>query len=572
MIDDSVPNFPETSPQDYDSQDNEENEIDDIQEVPEQQPEEIPNNINNINQTNNIPYQNSINNQIQNNNIDDVLLRSSMDIFDSSNPTYSTQILSNNAEQMEPIVAQPIYQNISNPQIQNIGGIQNTNIGGGEVYSEEINTDINNNINSQVEVNSPMLESEYFNQYNNNTNNNIEISNKQFATVKPISSTNNNLDYINNNNNLSNIQYNEGINQQYIPEEQNIIYSTPLPQRTNYMNNTTNINHNNNINYTAPFTQSMPVISPTSYVTKLNSPNYLKNDNENININNINNINTGMNNLNLSNSKNEVTIKLTGKNPKINTNINKSKFLKSKPLKNNSKNIKEFSPDSWTLFYSENDPFFNSLDFQDSIPNQKIENPSKNEAYIGQINNLRQKHGFGKLLSPLYERIGTWVNDRFHGWGRETRKNGDIFEGKFVNDILEGKGKYKSGNILYLGDFDNYNKHGKGELFTDQYHYVGEFVNNRFHGKGRIEIYEKGVYEGDFDKDDITGYGIFKYDDGKFYEGKFVEGKRQGYGKLTTSEGKIYEGNFYNDEYQGNSGNNNFLRNKKSPFRSKKKI
>ena len=68
-----------------------------------------------------------------------------------------------------------------------------------------------------------------------------------------------------------------------------------------------------------------------------------------------------------------------------------------------------------------------------------------------------------------------WKNNRFNGWGREIRENGEIYEGKFINDSLTGKGKYKKGNILYIGDFVDYDQHGKGELFTDEYHYAGDF-------------------------------------------------------------------------------------------------
>ena len=66
----------------------------------------------------------------------------------------------------------------------------------------------------------------------------------------------------------------------------------------------------------------------------------------------------------------------------------------------------------------------------------------ENEVYIGEINSAGQKHGYGKLITPICEKEGTWKNNRFNGWGREVRKNGEIYEGKFVNDSLNGKGKY----------------------------------------------------------------------------------------------------------------------------------
>ena len=142
-----------------------------------------------------------------------------------------------------------------------------------------------------------------------------------------------------------------------------------------------------------------------------------------------------------------------------------------------------------------------------------------------------------------------WKNNRFNGWGREIRENGEIYEGKFINDSLTGKGKYKKGNILYIGDFVDYDQHGKGELFTDEYHYAGDFKKNGFDGYGRIELYEIGVYEGEFKNKEITGYGVFKYCNGDFYEGDMIGGKKEGFGIFRRVDGRTFEGEFYNDKF-----------------------
>ena len=504
MLDDDMPNFPETSPQDYYEQEIVENEpeqaqeIQEIQEVPIQQykPE-------NNNQTETLSYQTSPQNYSE-----DILLQSSLGNFNSTT-SYATQILPNEIDK-EPIIAPPIYQSAQVP-------ITNMN---SEVYND-------NNINTFKSYSYPVQ--------NNNIN-----TNPKFATVLPINSN------INSNN--DNDQYINEISPQY-DQNENIIYSTPIHIKPQVIKQT-----NNNINeLSSPFTQSQPKLSPINYINS--NSNFASGYENEIGINNID---KGLNNLNLSDKKNEVTIKLTEKkrtnmnsiNNNISNNLNKTNFLKTGYQNIKSKNIGAFSKDSWTLFYPESDPFFTSLnDFNDIIPNQRMENQERNEIYIGDINRGRQRHGYGKLITPEYEREGTWKNNRFNGWGREIRKNGEIYEGKFINDVLNGKGKYKKGNILYVGDFVNYDQHGKGELFTDEYHYTGDFKRNGFHGYGRIELYDIGIYEGDFKNKEITGYGIFKYNNGDFYEGFMNQGKKEGTGKFITSDGKTFEGEFYDDEF-----------------------
>ena len=54
--------------------------------------------------------------------------------------------------------------------------------------------------------------------------------------------------------------------------------------------------------------------------------------------------------------------------------------------------------------------------------------------------------------------------------------------------------------------------------------YEGEFVNNRREGKGRL-IYENGsVYEGEWKDDEMNGRGVLKTADGDEYTGEWVDG------------------------------------------------
>ena len=169
---------------------------------------------------------------------------------------------------------------------------------------------------------------------------------------------------------------------------------------------------------------------------------------------------------------------------------------------------------------------------------------SENEKYYGEANQNGEKNGFGKLFSNNKNRIGTWRKNRFTGWGRDIRENGDIYEGRFENGELTGKGIFKNNKMFYVGDFYNFIKHGKGDLITDKYHYKGFFINDKKDRKGKIEIFNHGIYEGTFKDDKINGKGIFMWKHGAIYEGEIMNGKLYGRGKMKAENGTVYEGNF----------------------------
>ena len=216
----------------------------------------------------------------------------------------------------------------------------------------------------------------------------------------------------------------------------------------------------------------------------------------------------------------------------------------------------DFSLEGWKLFYPPDEKFFlwekgNTIPNRILVYNEKDE--EKLEIYEGEINKKNEKHGFGILTSPKYVRKGTWRDGEFTGWCRESRINGDIFEGKFIDGAIYGKGINKShkGN-LYVGDFVDSKREGKGELKTKRIHYEGDFKYDKFNGKGKLEFIKEGhSYEGEFKNNEIDGMGIFKWSNGDIYEGEMTNGKMNGYGKYTYSNGQIYEGNYVNGVKEG---------------------
>jgi hypothetical protein len=215
----------------------------------------------------------------------------------------------------------------------------------------------------------------------------------------------------------------------------------------------------------------------------------------------------------------------------------------------------DFSTDNYKKFYKENDPFF-TFDKGEVSQGQIIASPddiNHLEIYEGEINDNNKKHGFGISTTPLYVRKGTWRDGEFTGWGRESRRNRDVLEGRFINGLLNGKGilKTNKGNI-YEGDFVNSLREGYGILKTNRIHYIGQFKDDKLNGKGIIEFLKEGhKYEGDFKDNEINGKGKFMWKNGDVYEGEMTNGKMNGYGTYKYTDGQIYEGNYINGIREG---------------------
>ena len=217
----------------------------------------------------------------------------------------------------------------------------------------------------------------------------------------------------------------------------------------------------------------------------------------------------------------------------------------------------DFKLSDWKKFYPRNDRFFNWKKGNNIIENQtkvyNINDLNNVEIYKGDLNYDNQRHGIGKLTTPHYVRIGTWRNDKFTGWGRESRRNGQVLEGRFVNGLLNGKGiliNAKGGK--YVGDFVDSKKEGKGEMISNKIHYIGEFNNNKMDGKGKIKFLLEGhTYEGEFHANEINGVGIFKWMNGDTYEGEMIDGQMNGFGTYKYKNGIIYVGHYINGVKDG---------------------
>ena len=234
----------------------------------------------------------------------------------------------------------------------------------------------------------------------------------------------------------------------------------------------------------------------------------------------------------------------------------------------------DFCLDGWKKFYPPNDPFFNykkGFTLQYGIKIRHPNNPNKVSVYEGDINIKNEKHGFGKLTTTKSVFLGEWRNDAFTGWGRETRRSGKVFEGKYIDGLVNGKGFLKSskGNT-YIGDFLNSKRHGKGVLDTHTIHYEGDFKDDKLCGKGRIVFKNEGhYYEGQFDNNEINGFGTFKWKNGDSYTGQMKNGKMHGNGRYRYNNGHVFEGTYVDgvkcgkgkNYYDNNNAINNIQKN-----------
>ena len=205
-----------------------------------------------------------------------------------------------------------------------------------------------------------------------------------------------------------------------------------------------------------------------------------------------------------------------------------------------------------------------------------------------------KKNGKGKEYyeNGNIEFEGIYNNgERYSGIGYDTKnnkayelKNGEgyikkyylggiyIFEGEYLNGLINGKGKeYIFGDLRFEGEY-LYSQKLRGKYYIDdKLEYEGEFLyNKKWNGKGYDEngniIYELKngtgkikeyndkffcslIYEGECLNGKRNGKGKEYYSDGKIsFEGEYLNGKRNGKGKEYDSEGKIkFEGEYLDD-------------------------
>ena len=121
------------------------------------------------------------------------------------------------------------------------------------------------------------------------------------------------------------------------------------------------------------------------------------------------------------------------------------------------------------------------------------------------------KHGVGTEVTPLFTYIGSFEHGEKTGRNALfTWPNGDKYQGGMLRGKKHGKGRYEwADGKMYEGNWVEDMIQGWGVLVRKDYTYEGDLVAGLKHGKGLLKWGEGLQYEGEFDQDRMHGLGWF---------------------------------------------------------------
>ena len=146
---------------------------------------------------------------------------------------------------------------------------------------------------------------------------------------------------------------------------------------------------------------------------------------------------------------------------------------------------------------------------------------------------------------------------RYVGIGKAIFRDGNTYEGDWVNGIMHGKGEYRwRDGATYIGSFEENEMTGQGRLvWPDGSVYEGHFVRGVRHGEGTMKLTSlPSFYQGGWCNGKRQGKGILYYDGEEkqsYYDGEWQSGKRHGSGTLCYASGNTYVGEWQNDTKSG---------------------
>ena len=172
------------------------------------------------------------------------------------------------------------------------------------------------------------------------------------------------------------------------------------------------------------------------------------------------------------------------------------------------------------------------------------------------VEDKRQGKGTYIRVTDKATYTGEWYNNVRHGYGVEeipSKEGTQRYEGEWKEDKRCGFGKilYANGD-RYEGEWLDNLKHGQGKFYyTNGNFYEGGWLSNKKEGVGTY-IFANGTrYDGELKNDKINGRGICHHADGETYEGEYREGKRHGRGRCVLPDGTVQDGYFENGKFVG---------------------
>ena len=228
-------------------------------------------------------------------------------------------------------------------------------------------------------------------------------------------------------------------------------------------------------------------------------------------------------------------------------NLENNNYIKLKQVNNFGKEIDDKSYDILNEGFSKT-----IIDREKNFCIKYFDNGS---VYIGQTKNDKC-NGHGKYISTKGDITNGFFKDNYlQGYELiERKRNNAIFEGEFDKNKFYGYGieNFEDGSTYY-GQYKNNEKSGIGTYaWSDGSNYQGEWINGLPNGTGIFNDNKNRVYEGEWRYGKMNGIGLFKWDDGRKYIGLFSDDKREGFGIFFWSRPlKIYLGFWVNGLQNG---------------------
>ena len=198
--------------------------------------------------------------------------------------------------------------------------------------------------------------------------------------------------------------------------------------------------------------------------------------------------------------------------------------------------------------------------------NENITSTIPEFVYTGELDE-GQPNGIGKMIyknGDTYE--GSFVNGNRHGRGIYTFKNGIIFKCQWINDVANGWAEIEQGaNKKYMwliGERERITFPSKTNLFeyygliSSKYRSSPTITYYPFEGHVRegqpmekVE-YSDSIYIGGLNKNKMAqGFGfLFFFDSGNIYQGNWVNNVRHGDGYMLYNNGNKCHAKFENDQ------------------------
>ena len=215
--------------------------------------------------------------------------------------------------------------------------------------------------------------------------------------------------------------------------------------------------------------------------------------------------------------------------------------------------------------------FINKMKYLGSMKNGLLESGPNNDKcqiifgdgtkYEGEIHENKIT-GNGKYIFPsgsIYE--GGLLNGLRHGTGKYSSPEGITYEGDWKNGLKDGKGIMKRDTMTYEGEWKDGRIHGLGKIhWANGNLYDGHFKMNHIDGNGYMvwyDLLEKYIGKWKNDKQDGFGMNIWYEPKGELkemrnrYVGEWEDGIKQGYGIFFYSNGAVYEGEWKNNMKHG---------------------